>query len=94
LLVGRSRLDRSIDVRPNPARRSAEIVVTLARPAQITIAAYDAAGREVARLHHGPLPAGTHRIPWATHDLVPGVYLVHVRTDGNEMSRRVAVSGR
>src|SRR5690606_26251468 len=47
-----------LEVRPNPARGRAEVVLTLARPAEVEASAYDVLGRRVAVLHEGPLGAG------------------------------------
>ena len=65
---------------PNPVRSAARVAVTLRAPAEATVDVVDGLGREVARLHAGPLPAGETRLAWAPGGLAAGPYLVRLRT--------------
>jgi glucose/arabinose dehydrogenase len=70
--------------RPNPARGEAEFAFTLPVAAEVDLAVYDAAGRRVAELAHGPRAAGEHRLRWDGRDaggrrLPPGVYHARLR---------------
>ncbi|MCH7638510.1 MAG: hypothetical protein IH855_03485 [Bacteroidetes bacterium] len=54
----------------------AEINVSLPTSETIHLAVYDALGREVARLHDGPLPAGRRSFVIEGDRLPAGAYLV------------------
>ena len=47
-----------------PTHAGAEVVFVLSSPAAVTVEAVNAAGRPVARLSLGQLPAGPHRLAW------------------------------
>ena len=50
--------------RPNPTRGDVSFAVALPRATLTRIAVHDVAGRVVATLHDGPLPAGEHAFRW------------------------------
>ncbi|WP_243664000.1 T9SS type A sorting domain-containing protein [Rhodothermus marinus] len=52
-------------VYPNPAARTAVIVVQVPRPERIRLVVYNLLGQEVARLVEGPVMAGEHRLRWS-----------------------------
>jgi len=83
---------------PNPARGSA--MVELAIPAggvpsaQVTV--HDVAGRRIATLWDGAVPAGVSRFAWSHTDaagarLSPGVYLVRARIGARALVHRAVV---
>ncbi|MDX1548783.1 MAG: T9SS type A sorting domain-containing protein, partial [Rhodothermales bacterium] len=57
----------------------------------IRVAVYDALGREVARLHEGPLAAGTHRLTFDAADLPSGTYLIRAGGGGAVQTRAVTL---
>ncbi len=68
---------------PQPARGAQYVRVRLARPATLAISVFDVAGRRVARLHDGNLPAGAATLAWTGRDaagrvVADGVYFVRV----------------
>jgi flagellar hook assembly protein FlgD len=72
---------------PNPTRGAAELAFTLpgsgVRPVRLRL--YDVHGRLVRVLIEGPLPAGSHRLPWDGRDQVgrrvaSGVYFLRLET--------------
>jgi len=75
-------------VSANPARTS-RVRLTLATAAEARVAVYDALGREVARLHDGPLAGGTTDLSWADAGAAPGVYVVRADIGGVVRSARV-----
>ena len=77
---------------PNPARGAATVALSLGRPAQARVAAYDVLGRRVTALHEGPLPAGTHRLRFDTSALPTGVYLVVAEVAGTRVATRLTVA--
>jgi len=60
---------------PNPFNAAAVIPFELPRSADVTLAVYDLAGREVARLAQGRLPAGRHSATFNGAGLTTGLYI-------------------
>jgi len=76
-----------LSVTPNPFLRGAQLRFTLARPAPVALAVYDVAGRLVARLVEGELPAGVQERQWdgrtAGGEAAPaGLYLIRLEVAG------------
>lgn len=70
---------------PNPARDGGTMRFRLGAPGRATLEVFDLAGRRVARLADGVLPAGEHAVAWTRHDdagrrVGAGVYLARLRT--------------
>jgi hypothetical protein len=83
--------------RPNPFTPSTEISYTLPEAGRVRLAAYDAAGRQVAVLTDGAQAAGRHTARWDGRDaggsaLPSGVYLVRLETGGWVMSRKLVIA--
>ncbi len=76
---------------PNPAAGTATLALTLGRPSAVRVAAFDALGREVAVLHDGTLPAGSHALRLETAALPAGVYVVRATGEAGTAVRRVTV---
>ena len=82
---------------PNPTRggTTVELKVPGGSPAA-SVRVYDLAGREVARLHDGPVAAGRTRLAWTGRDASggpasAGVYVVRAVIAGRAIERRIAV---
>ncbi|WP_397546067.1 Ig-like domain-containing protein [Rhodothermus marinus] len=68
---------------PNPASRTAVVIVQVPRPERIRLVVYNLLGQEVARLIDGPVMAGEHRLRWSVRALPTGLYLVRLQgSDG------------
>jgi len=71
---------------PNPlGSASGSIAFRMARSGDVSAAVIDLAGRRVASLHNGPLPAGNHELRWngRTNEgrrVANGMYFIHVNT--------------
>lgn len=76
---------------PNPARGSASVTLTLDAPRSASVAVLDLLGREVARLHDGPMASGTHVLPFDASRLPSGVYVVRAVTEVGVVSRRLTL---
>jgi len=78
---------------PNPFNPIVRSRIVLARPAPVRAGIYDLAGREVAVLLQGDLPAGTHTLVWdgvaAGRPSPAGVYFLRVTGPGAILSRKV-----
>ncbi len=71
---------------PNPVRDGGTLRFTLPAAGRVRLVLFDVAGRRVASLADGTLPAGEHAVAWARHDdagrrVAPGVYLARLTTD-------------
>jgi len=81
---------------PNPTAHGAAIALSLARPAQVSVAIYDASGRRVRALATAPFAAGEPRLNWDGRDdtgrVAPsGIYFVRVRAGDTQVSGRLLV---
>ena len=82
---------RSVELRvwPNPARDGSTLIVEGADgPALVRL--FDTMGREVARLHDGPLALG-EKLTVPTGTLASGLYFVTVRTDAGTATQPLTV---
>ncbi|HEX9950448.1 MAG TPA: DUF4082 domain-containing protein [Rubricoccaceae bacterium] len=79
---------------PNPADTRATVTLTMARAQAVTVAAYDALGREVAVLLHGEAPAGGHTVEVNTSGWPAGVYVIRASTAGASVSSTRLVVAR
>ena len=93
-----ARLRRPLPFRPNPlvAGRAGEVRFRLAAGAEVRLEVLDIAGREVAALLQGPLPAGEHRARWDGQDherrpVAAGVYLIRLRAEGETRGTKVVI---
>jgi trimeric autotransporter adhesin len=76
---------------PNPVFDVATLPLTLERPEEVRLEIYNVLGQKMATLLDGYLPAGTHDIRIDARDLVPGVYIVTLRSGRNSTSSRAAI---
>ncbi len=81
---------------PNPARRESAIEFTTPGTGRVDIDVLDAAGRRVARLQRGELPAGRHQVDWggvddAGHAVRPGFYWFRLEFQGQRLARPIAL---
>jgi flagellar hook capping protein FlgD len=88
----------SFSVAPNPARR-ALFSFNLPEPADVEIGIFDVAGRQVASLVQGTLPAGSYSKEWTgeTSDgrtASAGVYFARMKANGAMYSIRSVFLGR
>ena len=81
-----------LDAYPNPVSEQLDVAVYLEELRHIRRAVYDILGREVARLHDGPLEAGTTTRSFDTRGLAPGVYLVRITSNEFAATRRMTVA--
>ena len=65
--------------------------LTLDAAQDASVRVFDALGREVARLHDGPLAAGPHTLRLDAAALPAGVYVLRLRAGGETAVRRLAV---
>ena len=82
----------SVSVRPNPAGATVSVAVTAAEPGEGDVVVVDALGREIARLHSGPLAAGATALPMDTSGWAAGVYVVRASMAGQSATARLVVT--
>jgi hypothetical protein len=75
---------------PNPARGPVNVLFELPAQTEVVLAVYDTAGRRVATLADGALPAGRHNATWNAQ-AAPGLYLLRLETAADTLTRRVVV---
>jgi hypothetical protein len=65
---------------PNPFRGSTLLRFSLGQKSRVTVAVYDAAGREVGRPLDGEMAAGMHTVQWPGANATPssGIYFVRM----------------
>jgi hypothetical protein len=80
-----------LEVAPNPFRSEATVTLTLSRPSEVAVAVYDVLGREVAVLHEGPLPPGSHALRFDAGELPGGVYVVRAVAGEASVARRLTL---
>jgi len=84
--------------RPNPFAGTTRFSVTLASEADAQVTVHDLAGRRIASLHRGLLPAGTRDFVWDGRGeqgarSAGGLYFVRLRVSGEVVSRSVVLLG-
>lgn len=75
--------------RPNPASGATSFVVRLPAAGHVDFAMYDLAGRRVATLWRGTLPAGSREFTWRPGRAASGLYFARLVVDGQVRSSRV-----
>jgi len=76
---------------PNPFNPSTEFAFSLDRAAAVTLAVYDVAGREVARLIERGMSAGRHQVSWQPRDLASGTYFYRLQAGPNHAVRKCSL---
>lgn len=77
--------------RPNPSSGATSFVVSLPAAGNVDLAMYDLAGRRVATLHRGVLPAGSREFTWRPERAPSGVYFARLVVNGEVRSSRVTL---
>ncbi len=96
LVAARSALDQN---RPNPFRPGSTLTTIrfiLSSPGDAKIAIFDATGRQVRTLFHGPMQSGAHTLVWnglddSGSEVGAGVYFYRLTAGAYEQSRRMTI---
>ncbi len=82
----------SLAIHPNPlVGAGATVSFTLPRAGSVDLALFDIAGRRVATLAQGVMPAGAYTRAWDAQGVRDGVYFVRLRADGLEVARKAVL---
>lgn len=73
---------------PNPFNPEANLVIHLRKPQEISLEAYDFAGRLVDEIVRGAYPAGQITVNWQPQGLSSGAYLLILKSDQARASTR------
>lgn len=89
-------LARRLRTVPNPFGPRTTLHFDLARPGDVWLGVYDAAGRLVTALTHETLPTGRHHVNWDGRDadgveLASGVYIAELRTGADRTRMRMVL---
>ena len=82
---------------PNPTRDAVNFAIALPRAAGVRLVVHDIAGRVVATLHDGPLPAGEHPFRWDGRGadgrrVLSGRYFIRFASGGAQRTRAVSIT--
>jgi hypothetical protein len=83
--------EMAMAVRQNPARGGADLQLALPADERVRVTIIDIAGRRVATLAEGMLPAGDHRLRWDSASSTPGIYFARLEAGGLMISRRIVI---
>jgi hypothetical protein len=77
----------------NPVTSQATFRIGLPAKARVFVSIHNVAGRRVAELVDGELPAGYHTATWDSHAsrVAPGVYFVRIAAGRQEITQRIVV---
>lgn len=78
-------------VLPSPVRRAAQVGFALPSSGRVRLTVFDLAGRSVATLVDGELPAGRHEAPWRPNS-GPGLYFLRLETPGRARMLKAVVA--
>lgn len=77
---------------PNPFNPTTSVSVTLPQSADLQVRVMDILGREVAVLHQGVMPPGSHRLHFDGSSSASGIYFIVARTaSGRQLVRKVVL---
>ena len=77
--------------RPNPFTDVTTFALNLPEEADVDLAIHDLAGRHVATLFHGRLPAGRRDVAWRAEEARAGMYFARLVVNGQVHLRRVVL---
>ena len=80
--IGMPQVGRLSPAYPNPFNDATTLTFSLERTQQVSLAIFDALGREVARPVSGLWSAGEHRVVWEANHLPAGTYFSRLMIDG------------
>jgi hypothetical protein len=88
---GVARAATGLGASPDPFRGSTTVRFALARAATVEVDLVDRSGRSVAKVFHGRLQAGGHRVGFKAGRLAAGGYLLRLRDGARILTRPVTV---
>lgn len=75
----------------NPVKSDGAILFSIPNSMNISLKLYDATGRLVKTLAHGPFSAGSHTITFSTRNLSSGVYFAKLEAGASSLTTRIVV---
>jgi len=74
---------------PNPFKEHTDIGFTLPAASHTQLAVYDISGKQVALLVNGWLQAGAHNVPFASHSIPVGTYILKLVYNGKIVTKKL-----
>jgi len=76
---------------PNPFNAQTNIDFNLEKDSRVELNVYDITGAKVVNLVDGDLEAGSHSITWDASEVSSGVYYYKMRTNGEDITRKMTL---
>jgi|GEM_PF-6940484 len=80
-----------ISAYPNPFNGITKITFGLSEASQISIRAFDVAGREVAVIHQGHQTSGVHELNWNAEGISSGIYFIRLEANSKVASEKITL---
>ena len=77
---------------PNPAKSLVQIRITMSSSSKVELNILDINGRLIETIHPGFLPAGDNVIEWNTTNLKRGMYFFLLKTDEDQMAKKIILN--
>ena len=77
---------------PNPFANTTQIKFTIAQPSQVFLTIFDPMGRTVSNLVEGLIYEGEYEFVWDASEVVPGMYIINLRTAEFNKSIKTVIS--
>ncbi len=81
----------NVSLYPNPATTTATLSFTVAHPAKVDIAIYNAIGQNIATFSNQLTVAGTHTLNINTANYKQGIYFVNSTINGKKFSQKLVI---
>lgn len=76
---------------PNPFNPETTFLITVEKPRQVSLKAYDLSGRLVEEIMRSSLPAGQHPLIWHPNNLPSGLYIIRMESSNQSFFTRAVL---
>ena len=85
-------LESAVEIFPNPVATDLVINLQLENATPVTAEVFDLSGKKVATIENNAnYPAGTHTLNWDVNNQSNGMYMVKIRTEVGEITKKISV---
>ncbi len=85
-------LESAVEIFPNPVATDLVINLQLENATPVTAEVFDLSGKKVATIENNAnYPAGTHTLNWNVNNQSNGMYMVKIRTEVGEITKKISV---
>lgn len=82
----------NVQIAPNPARESFEVLFNMNQPGETTVSLYDLSGRKVSSFGTMNLSAGPQRQKFSTNGITAGTYLLRIESEGKNTNTKIVIA--